>query len=515
MLSLRDKIGQMMLVGFDGTRPPNYILDWLAAGRIGGVYLFARNIESPAQVKRLVGACRAAAKAPILVGIDQEGGIVARLRAGFSESPGAMALGAARDPQLAEDIAFMLGREMAALGINWTFAPVADVARQADNPSVSTRSVGRDALLVSQIVRAQIRGFQRAGIAATVKHFPGLGNTVTDTHAALARFRGSLAGLYREDLAPFREAIGGNVACVMITHVLFEALDSAYPATLSPRIVDGLLRGELGYDDAVCTDCMEMKAITDGFGAGESAVLALLAGVDMPLFSHSRRRQKAAFEAVLAAAQSGRIPAERIDNSLRRIQRLKRGFQLKDAPPLDIVGSLEHLALAERAARAGTALAKQGAPFPLPNGMKGERAIAIEFSLQPVSDAVDAETSGAFQRYLAHRLPQIRHYLIDPKAANKTLPRALDQALQGADTLILLTRNAHLHQAQLQLAQSLVRRAPNTILVCGRNPYDAALLSSAGTIICSNGDSKPSLKAAVDAICGDYQPTGMLTVDIR
>ena len=280
MPTLADKIGQMMLVGFDGLRPPEYILEWLAAGRIGGVYLFARNIESPAQVKRLVADCRAAARQPILVGIDQEGGIVARLRAGFTQSPGNMALGAARDPQLAEDIARALGREMAALGINWNFAPVADIAHQPDNPSVSTRSVGRDPRLVSAIVKAQIRGFQRAGVAATIKHFPGLGNTVIDTHEALAKVSGSLGYLYDQDLLPFREAIRADVACVMLTHVMFEALDRDYPATLSPRIVDGLLRGELGYEGAVCTDCMEMKAITDGFGAGESAVLAILAGVD-------------------------------------------------------------------------------------------------------------------------------------------------------------------------------------------------------------------------------------------
>ena len=159
MLSLEEKVGQMMLVGFDGASPPAHILDWLASGRIGGVYLFARNVQDPAQVKRLVDDCRRAAKHPILVGIDQEGGTVARLRAGFSESPGAMALGASGDPQLAEDVAGMLGTELAALGINWNLAPVADIAHQPANPSVGTRSVGSDPQLVSQMVVAQIRGF--------------------------------------------------------------------------------------------------------------------------------------------------------------------------------------------------------------------------------------------------------------------------------------------------------------------------------------------------------------------
>ncbi|MCY4145424.1 MAG: hypothetical protein OXF90_03055, partial [Chloroflexi bacterium] len=247
MLDLAQKVGRMMMVGFAGLRPPPHILDWLASGRIGGVYLFARNVQSPAQVQQLVAECRAAAPFPVLVGIDQEGGIVARLRDGFSEGPGNMALGATQDTQLAEAVAAMLGRELAALGINWNFAPVADIAHQRDNPSVGARSVGRDSELVSDMVAAQVRGFQRSGVAATVKHFPGLGNTIIDTHAGLARVRGSLDYLYAEDLLPFQRAVAAGVACVMLTHVIYDELDADCPATMSRRIVSDLLRDELGF----------------------------------------------------------------------------------------------------------------------------------------------------------------------------------------------------------------------------------------------------------------------------
>ena len=289
MESLAENIGQLMMVGFEGLRPPRHILQWLSSGRIGGVYLFARNIASPAQVKQLTEDCRAAAKNPILVGIDQEGGAVARLRDGFTESPGAMALAAGGDRHLAEDIAYMMGRELAALGINWNFAPAADIAHKRDNPSIGTRSIGRDPQLVSELVAAQIRGFQRAGVAATAKHFPGLGNTVIDTHDAPVKATGSLNDLYQEDLAPFRAAIAADVGCLMLTHVIYDELDAERPATLSPRIVCSLLRDELGFDGVVCTDCMEMKAITDAFGAGESAVLAIEAGTDLVLvFSYAR-----------------------------------------------------------------------------------------------------------------------------------------------------------------------------------------------------------------------------------
>ncbi len=512
MMPLEEKVGQMMMVGFDGASPPAHILDWLASGRIGGIYLFARNIQSPAQVKRLVDDCRRAAKHPILVGIDQEGGIVARLREGFSESPGAMALGASADPQLAEDVAFMLGTELAALGINWNFAPVADIAHQPDNPSVGARSVGSDQQLVSRMVVAQIRGYQCAGVAATVKHFPGLGNTVIDTHDDVAKVAGSLDYLYQRDIQPFRAAIKADVACVMLTHVIYEALDAKLPATLSPRVVKSLLRTKLGYQGAVCTDCMEMKAITRGFGAGESAVLAVLAGVDMPLFSHTRRHQEAAYEAVLTAARSGRIPQARIDQSVERIHQLKSRYRLDKQPALSIVASEAHQALALRAARGGTVLVKQGAALPI--SAEGRRIVCIEFAARRISDAVDAEQGGQFATLLSERLPKASCHSIDARLPRLLAGPKLKQLIAEADTVILVTSNAHLQPSQLRLAQRVIDLAARTILICSRNPYDAGKLAGADTVICTNGDSAPSLAAAVEAVCGDFVPKSQLTVDI-
>ncbi len=506
MLSLTEKVGRMLMVGFEGLRPPAHIVEWLRSGRIGGVYLFARNIQSPAQVQELVAECREAAPFPILVGIDQEGGIVARLRGDFSESPGAMALGAAGDAQLAGEVSAMLGREMAALGINWNFAPVADIAHQRDNPSVSTRSVGRDSAMVSQIVAAQVRGFQRSGVAATVKHFPGLGNTVIDTHVGMARVSGSLDYLHAEDLAPFRAAIAADVACVMLTHVMYDELDRERPATISPRIVTDLLRGRLGFAGAVSTDCMEMNAMTEQVGAGESAVLAVLAGVDLPLFSHTRERQEAACEALLAAAKSGRISEARLDESLARIEGMKQRYNLDNAPALEVVGCESHRSLAQKAARAGAVLLKEGEALA---GLGEGRVGCIEFSAVRVSDAVEARGQRIFTEYLRRRLPEVECLVVDPNDTTH-----IDASIFDCDTLILLTRSAHTQPAQMRLAEAVLAGARPVILVCARNPYDAGPLGDADTIICTNGDSQPSLLAAVDAICGDYRPGGRLTVDV-
>ncbi|MCY3914775.1 MAG: beta-N-acetylhexosaminidase [Chloroflexi bacterium] len=512
MMTLAERVGQLMMAGFEGLKPPPHILAWLASGRIGGIYLFARNIKSPAQVKRLIADCRAAAKHPILVGIDQEGGIVARLRNGFSESPGAMALGASGDCQLAEDVAFMMGREMAALGINWNFAPVADIAHQRDNPSIGTRAVGRDPRLVSEIDTAQIRGFQRAGLAATVKHFPGLGNSVIDTHGAPARVTGSLSYLYVEDLLPFRAAIAAGVGCVMLTHVIYEALDSELPATLSPRIVDGLLRRELGFDGAVCTDCMEMKAMTDAFGPGESAVRALLAGVDLILFSHSRESQEEAYDAMLNAALSGRISEERIDRSWSRVQALKRRFSLHNAPPLEIIGCEAHRALAHEAARRGVVMVKRGRAVPL--NASSRQIVLIEFSSQSSPDAGKTGAQSRFASLLSRRIPRVSCHLVDPTSDFADITKDISGALRKAGTVILVTRNGHRQPAQRRHAQFVCDSARQAILVCAGNPYDAGMIHGADSVICTNGDSGPSLEAAVDAICGDYSPSGKLTVEI-
>src|SRR5690606_34530300 len=157
-----------------------------------------------------------------------------------------------------------------------------------NNASVGTRSLGSEKTHIATLARAQVRGFQKAGVAACAKHFPGLGNTPIDTHLALAVIHNSLDYLWENDLVPFQELIRQGVATVMTTHVKFDALDADYPATLSPVIVQKLLREKINYDGVVATDCMEMNAITDHYGAGESAVLAALAGIDLIMFSHTR-----------------------------------------------------------------------------------------------------------------------------------------------------------------------------------------------------------------------------------
>ncbi len=531
MMTLEQQVGEMMMAGFEGLEAPAHILEWLRAGRIGGVILFARNVDSPAQVLRLTHALREAAGRPILIGIDQEGGTVARLRSGFTESPGAMAISACSEDAegYSERVSAVLGAEMRALGINWTFAPVLDITHDIRNPSVGTRSYGNDRERVGLLATAAVRGFESAGVAACLKHFPGLGKSLVDTHVDLAVISGPVDDLYRTDLIPFRRVIQSGVASVMITHVKFDALDTENPATMAGAVVEGLLRDTLDYEALVTTDCMEMKAITRYFGSGEAAVRSVLAGIDVVLNSHTVEAQTAAYEAVLSAVKSGRIPLERISESNRRIAAMKARFAGEDAerPALSSIRSEAHLATVREAARAGCVLMAEGeftaeqqsskgaeGIFPLPLGL-GKRIALIEFASAMDSEAMDTTGTTAFSSIVRERLPEVSIFSIAPGAVPTEIQQSALEQAASADTIVLATRNAHLNPAQQALASDLLtEHGSKTILLCLRNPYDAGLLPTRAFTLFTCGDATPSLEAAADALAGAFTPSGVLPVPL-
>ncbi|MCU0515169.1 MAG: beta-N-acetylhexosaminidase [Anaerolineae bacterium] len=516
MMTLEEKIGQLLLAGFDGLEPPDYILEWLAQGRIGGVILFARNVQSPAQVARLVWRCHQAARSPILVSIDQEGGEVARLRDGFTESPGAMALSAARDGvALAGQMSHILAQELRALGINWNYAPVVDLSHNMHNPAVGTRSPGSDKHRVAQIAAAQVRGLQSGGVAASPKHFPGLGDTPVDTHEALPALDTPLERLLEEDLEPYRAVIAAGAASIMVTHTLYTALDADHATTVSPVVVPRLLRGHLGYEGVVTTDCMEMNAITQHYPPDEAAVLAALASIDLILFSHTRAAQEAAYAGLLAAARSGRLPPALLEAALTRIARLKAQYAITTPPDLHQVRRPEHLAFALEAARAGVTLVK-AAPglFPL-TAATAPAAVVIEFASYLDSGIFETGGLTGFAQQLKFRVPEVQTVAL--RAVN-TDPAALEQALAlaaAAPVTVLVTRSAHLIPEQLATARRILAAAQRTILLCLRNPYDVLVLPAAAAMLCTCGGSTPSLQAAVQALLGDFVPSGRLPVSLN
>ncbi|WP_438495352.1 beta-N-acetylhexosaminidase [Paenibacillus sp. IHBB 3054] len=365
-MSLSDKIGQMLMCGFEGTAvPDDGIRELVAKGGIGGVIYFARNVETPEQVARMTAELQQAAaeggKAPLWISIDQEGGMVARITEGVALMPGGMAIAAAGSVEDAYQAALISGRELSAMGINLNYAPVLDVNNNARNPVIGVRSFGESPEKVADYGAATIRGFQDAGVAATAKHFPGHGDTDVDSHLDLPTVRHDRARMDSVELVPFRRAIAEGVDAMMSAHIYFPALEQEkLPVTLSKAVLTGLLREELGYGGIIMTDCMEMNAIAEHYGTVEASVLAIEAGADIVLISHRADRQLAAIEAILHAVAEGRISETRIDDSVRRLLALKVKRGVIAAGPVEGDGAADSDA-ADSSAAGSTAASAEGA----------------------------------------------------------------------------------------------------------------------------------------------------------
>ncbi|MFJ9178273.1 glycoside hydrolase family 3 protein [Streptomyces sp. NPDC102360] len=312
--------------GFTGTSAPDWLLRRLGEG-LASVGLFGRNIATPEQLAALTAQLRAE-RGDVLVAIDEEGGDVTRLEVRTGSSfPGNHALGAVDDAALTRSVAAELGRRLAECGVNLNWAPSADVNANPDNPVIGVRSFGADTTLVARHTAAYVEGLQSAGVAACTKHFPGHGDTAVDSHHDVPRIDVDLDVLHARDLAPFRAAIAAGSRAVMSAHILVPALDPEYPATLSRRILTGLLREEFGYEGLIVTDGMEMKAISGTYGIERGSVLAIAAGADAICVGGGLADDDTVLrlrDALVGAVRSGELPEERLADAAERVRALSK-----------------------------------------------------------------------------------------------------------------------------------------------------------------------------------------------
>ncbi|KOV69216.1 glycoside hydrolase family 3 protein [Streptomyces sp. MMG1121] len=312
--------------GFDGTTAPEWVRRRLGEG-LASVALFGRNVVTEQQVTALTGQLRAE-RDDLLVAIDEESGDVTRLdvRTG-SSFPGNHALGAVDDPDLTRAVSRELGRRLAACGVNFDWAPSADVNANPDNPVIGVRSFGASTDLVARHTAAWVEGLQSTGVAACTKHFPGHGDTNVDSHHAVPRIDVDADTLYERELPPFRAAIAAGTRAIMSAHILVPALDPDRPGTLSSRILTDLLRGELGYQGLIVTDGMEMRAISGTYGLEHGVVLAIAAGADAICVGGGLCDEGTVLglrDALVAAVRSGELPEERLADAAARVRDLAR-----------------------------------------------------------------------------------------------------------------------------------------------------------------------------------------------
>jgi beta-N-acetylhexosaminidase len=325
---VRRRVGQLLIGSLPGTTITPEMRSLAREFDLGGIILFSRNIEEPEQVAELSHDVQSlASDLPLWVSVDQEGGRVARLKAPFTVWPAMATLGRSGDAALARRFAAALAAELRAVGITLDYTPVLDIHTNPRNPVIGDRALAEDAETVAELGAAIVEAIQAEGVAACGKHFPGHGDTSVDSHLDLPLVEHPPDRIRRVEFVPFRAAIRAGVAFMMTAHVLVPSLDEHQPATLSPRIVQALLREELGYDGVILSDDLEMKAIAKSYAIGDAAVRSIAAGCDGVLIcSGSLEAQAAALEALVYAVEQDRLPFTKLDDALARQRRAKERF---------------------------------------------------------------------------------------------------------------------------------------------------------------------------------------------
>ncbi|MGW6285474.1 glycoside hydrolase family 3 protein [Streptomyces sp. NPDC055107] len=541
-MSLEEKVGQLFVTrvyGHSATDPDQADIDanlkeigvrtaaeLISTYHVGGIIYFtwAHNTRDPHQIADLSNGLQRAALAersrlPLLVSTDQEHGIVCRVGEPATLLPGAMALGAGGSRSDTRRAAWIAGAELAALGINQNYAPDADVNVNPANPVIGVRSFGSDPDAVAALVAEQVKGYQGAGVASTAKHFPGHGDTSTDSHTGLPVISHTRAQWEQLDAPPFRAAIRARIDSIMTAHIVVPALDpSEDPATLSRPILTGILREELGYDGVVVTDSLGMEGVRTKYGDDRVPVLALLAGVDQLLNPPSL---SVAWNAVLEAVRGGEISEARVDESILRILRLKSRLGLFRDPFVSrrgverTVGSRAHRAAADRIAeRTTTLLADPGALLPL--SRRSHRELLV-VGADPASPSGTTGPPTSTLRDAFGELGFNATALSTGTAPSRAKIAEAVAAAGGRDAVVVATYNVTATSSQRTLVTALVATGVPVVTVAVRNPYDVAHLTGTGVAasLAAYSWTDVELRAAARVIAGHAEPEGTLPVPVQ
>lgn len=580
-MTLEEKLGQMIMPDFrmwqeDGTKEPSDLMeinsevaDVIDKYDLGGVILFAENVKEISQTTTLIHDLQEVAindkdgNLPLLITLDQEGGIVTRLGEG-TNLPGNMALGATRNEKSSYDAGYLIGRELNALGVNVNFAPVLDTNNNPENPVIGVRSISSNPELVGKLGKNIANGIQDQGVAATAKHFPGHGDTSTDSHYGLPMVDKSIEELRETELKPFKIAIENGIDMIMTAHIQFPQIEKdtfiskkdgsqiSIPATLSDDIIKGILREEMEYDGVVITDAMNMKAISDYFGELESTKMAINAGIDIILMPTILRNNEDVkkldyiVNGILDSIKSGEIKEEEITDSAERIVKLKidRGIidlknnnaslEEKIKKAKKTVGSVENRNIERRISEEAITITKNEDNILPLNPKEGEKVLLIA----PNESQIHSMKFGINRLIHENSLNKIQ---LDTYEYNNigVIDDVLREKIESSDYIIVasLASNAnHLKPGtwNRDLPRSVIdygnKLNKDTVLISLRNPYDLAAYDNAKAQVVSYGfkgmdptegdtlfptkSSGPNIPASMGVIFGVVEPKGKLPVDI-
>lgn len=547
-MTLEDKVGQLFLVGIRGTSISEESRAIVEDLRIGGVYLTNANMASPSRVASMTSDLQRTARRmdcaiPLLIACDHEGHWVV-LSPYSCPGPGNLGLGAVRSPSATGRIYSIYASELRAVGINVDLAPVADVNSNPGNPIIGSRSFGQNPKAVGLRVRAAVRALQRGGIISAIKHFPGHGNTSTDSHSGLPRVSRPEKEIRKVDLPPFESGVAGGAELVMTSHIIFDALDPGVPATFSSAILGGILRDRMRFTGVVLTDSMNMGAIVKAYDPEESCVKALRAGADMILlaqeqydapmedFQESYSRK---IDAVIKAVDAGRLEAGLVDKSVRRILALKRKYDLFRRRPSTpsmaevTVGSPRHRQTELEICRMAVAVLKNDGTMPL--RLKESESVSLVNPVRPESYALLGRTRGIGPN-LGPIIPfkllsgevRRRHANTLEFWINDHTPR-IDEELaklkELSDLIVVVTEKHNLpgfvfdDVGQAKVVRLACGIGRPVVVVGLRDPCEFARMGPVNSYICAFSARPPSIVGAVEVLFGERKSRGFSPVSLN
>lgn len=509
-----EKIGQLLMVGIKGKQLTPETERLIKKLKLGGVILYSHNIDQPQGLLELTSSLQRVAfmnhRIPLFIAVDQEGGGVSRIRKGVHSFPAPMAIGAAGSLELSYSVGKMMAMDLSAMGVNMNLAPVLDINTSPENQLIGIRSFGGDPDLVSQMGMWYIEGLQSRGVIATAKHFPGHGNTEIDSHFAIPAIQTGLSDLEKFHLIPFKKAMENGLSALMTAHLSVPAIDpSGLPATFSFNLLTNVVRKKMNFHGIILTDDLEMKSIRNKYGVGEAAMKAILAGSDIVMVSWTDQRKREVFKTLLSAYRQGKLSEDRLNESVRRILRLKvqRGFFDGRRAPSSLnqewlTHAIHQKLLNQIASKAVTMVFNKGV-LPLKEGDPRTVLLVTPFNL------FYEELKFYHENITALKIPN-RFTLSDMEMI---VSEIVEQQKEADLIMIALT-----HRSQLSLIQRLTQQVKKPIVVVSfESPYlvyEISKIPEVSAFLCGYGTQRELVRATAEALVGLIRPTGKIPFSV-
>ncbi|MDA3931327.1 MAG: glycoside hydrolase family 3 protein [Tenericutes bacterium] len=512
-LSLEEKIGQLIVFGFDALTINDHAIQLIKKYKAGNVILFARNIDSPEQLFKLNQNLQKLAletyNIPLFICIDQEGGMVSRIKKGGTFFPGAMTIAASHNPKNSYLSGKLMGEELKALGINMNLAPSLDVNNNPHNPVIGVRSYSDDIEIVNQYGIENIKGLQE-NVIATAKHFPGHGDTTIDSHLDLPKIDKDFAALEKLELVPFKTAISFGVKAIMSSHINFPAItEDGLPTTLSHNCLTGLLRNKLNFSGLIITDCMQMKAIQTYYTTKKGTLMAIEAGANLVCISHSSKLQIEAIEYVTQSVKNHELSMSIIDERVKRVLESK-----KENVNLNIDGSYQDVkAIVEIETSKDFALSVVREGLTLVQG----KPVSLEqktllIASEPISTTIADEDDGQYSiiKAVNKELPNLNTMKVSVELSSKEIDKIIKKTKEYGQ-VIFCSYNANIYHHQKVLIKKL-----NDILdlhvIAMRNPYDSFFVKKIKNLTLLYEYTPNSIKVLIEYLKKETTPQGVCPV---